>query len=122
LKRRLLICLPVAAMLGACASEPAAQPPAVRTGRAPPMTTEERVQRARWLARHWDELRPAQQQRVERRMRRFRPPLAATREEARLRWDSMGLEERADLVFGRPAGRRARPRPEPAPAAEVDGA
>ena len=54
-----------------------------------------------WLTRFWMELTPAQQSRVERQLRRGDVALAVENSEPAAAWDSMGLADRAALVFGR---------------------
>lgn len=54
------------------------------------------LRRNPWLTRFWSELTAAQQGRVEQRLRRGETPAA----EAAGAWDSMGLADRARLVFG----------------------
>lgn len=54
-----------------------------------------------WLTRFWMELTPAQQARVERQLRRGDVALAVENSEPAAAWDSMGLADRAALVFGR---------------------
>ncbi|GGG35755.1 hypothetical protein GCM10010964_24540 [Caldovatus sediminis] len=98
----------------------AAVPLAACARHAPPPTAEV-VRRNPWLARHFDELTPPQQARVAQRMRRARPPLATTREDARLRWDAMGLEERRALLVPAGAGRSSRTAAAPRRPAEVAG-
>ncbi len=66
------------------------------------------MRRNPWLAQNFDELTPSRQARVVRRMIRARPPLATTREAARLRWDAMGLEERRALIAPVTRSRAAR--------------
>jgi hypothetical protein len=69
-------------------------------------SVQERVRRNPWLARFWEELSPAQRRRVAAGMRRA----TSGQEEPAARWDVMGLEERAALVFGggpRPVARPA---------------
>jgi hypothetical protein len=59
-------------------------------------SVQDRVRRNPWLARFWEELSPPQRRRAAAGMRRG----AAGQEPAAARWDVMGLEERAALVFG----------------------
>jgi hypothetical protein len=54
-----------------------------------------------WLTRFWMELTPAQRARVERQLHRGNVRLAAERTEPAMAWDSMGLSDRAELVFGK---------------------
>ena len=96
------------------AMEPRPNPTRVAAAAAPAaaaVSTQERVRRNRWLTRFWEELTPAQQRRVEERMRRARPPLAADRPEAQRLWDTMGLNQRDALVFGTPGARSVQPAP-----------
>lgn len=82
--------------------EPRPNPPVHR----PADTPRERLRQNRWLARHWEELTPAQRRRVEQRMRRTHPPVASDHEGAQSAWDTLGLAERDQLVFGRAAAIR----------------
>jgi hypothetical protein len=90
-------------LAGGCAQAPGrvvAMPPVdSASAPPPPAPTEVVVRRSPWLARNFDELTPAQQRRIERQMARSRQ--AASREEARVRWDTLGLEERRTLIFPR---------------------
>jgi hypothetical protein len=90
--------------------EPRPNPP-VAAAPAPVSRTQDRVRRNRWLTRFWEELTPAQRRRVETRMRRARPPLAADAQEARRLWDTLGLEQRGELVFGSRPARQDPPAP-----------
>ena len=107
-RRRFLPFLALALASGACqrqrpapvvAMEPRPNPPAHR----PADTPRERLRQNRWLARHWEELTPAQRRRVEQRMRRAQPSAASDRDGAQSVWDTLGLAERDQLVFGRAA-------------------
>ncbi|MBK1660636.1 hypothetical protein CKO45_20660 [Paracraurococcus ruber] len=91
------------------AMEPRPNPPASRALAARAAADKgadlpDRIRRHRWLARFWSELTPAQQRRVAGRMADAGP-------EAAQRWDVMGLEERARLVFGDSAARGGRAMP-----------
>lgn len=86
------------------AMQPRPNPPTV-AAKPPPGDPKERLRQNRWLAQFWEELTPAQRQRVEARMRRAQPPLASDKEGARLAWDGLGLSERDRLVFGAAAAR-----------------
>jgi hypothetical protein len=74
------------------------------------------VRQHHWLTQFWMELTPAQQQRVERQLHRGNVRLAAERADAAAAWDSMGLADRARLVFG-----SGTPFERPAPAERRDG-
>ena len=91
-----------------CAPTPPPPPPPAPP---PPPTTEVVVRRVPWLARNFDELSPQQRSQIEQRMARTRE--ATSREEARIRWDTLGLEERRTLLFPRDGRSRARPLPLP---------
>lgn len=69
-----------------------------------------------WLTQFWMELTPAQQSRVERQLRRGDVVLAAEKAEPAAAWDSMGLADRAKLVFG-----NGQPLERPAPLERRDG-
>ncbi|GAA0603695.1 hypothetical protein GCM10009416_46630 [Craurococcus roseus] len=69
-----------------------------------------------WLTRFWMELTPAQQSRVERQLRRGDVVLAVEGAEPAVAWDSMGLADRAALIFG-----RGQPPERPAPPERRDG-
>ena len=69
-----------------------------------------------WLTRFWMELTPAQQSRVERQLRRGDVVLAVESAEPAVAWDSMGLADRAALIFG-----RGQPPERPAPPERRDG-
>ncbi len=92
--------------------EPRPNPPVSK----PPDNPRERLRQNRWLTQFWEELTPAQRRRVEARMRRAQPPIAADKDGARSAWDTLGLAERDRLVFGA-AGRRAAAGPASAAAA-----
>lgn len=81
------------------AMEPRPNPP-VGASRQHADTPRERLRQNRWLAQFWEELTPAQRRRVEARMRRSQPPIAADQESAQSAWDTLGLAERDRLVFG----------------------
>jgi hypothetical protein len=106
-------------LAGGCARTPGpvvAMPP-VDSASAPP-PTEVVIRRSPWLARNFDELTPQQQRRIERHM--VRAGQAASREESRVNWDTLGLEERRSLIFPRRDGSaapsaRARRLPTPPP-------
>lgn len=72
----------------------------------PPATadTEERtrllVRQNQWLTQFWMELTPAQQTRVRRQLRRGEVVLASGQADPAAAWDSMGLSDRARLIFG----------------------
>jgi hypothetical protein len=116
-------------LAGGCARTPGrvvAMPP-VDSASAPP-PTEVVVRRSPWLARNFNELTPQQQRRVERRM--ARTGQAASREESRVHWDTLGLEVRRSLIFPRrgDGGRSAAtsqarrlPTPPPPPPPEPPG-
>jgi hypothetical protein len=98
--------LGLAVAFGACAKkrpplvvamEPRPNPPLYRP---PADTPRERLRQNRWLAQFWEELTPGQRRRVESRMRRSQPPIAADQESAGSAWDTLGLAERDRLVFG----------------------
>lgn len=91
------------------AMAPRPNPPAARAvaSRPAPEKTpdlQQRLRQNRWLARFWSELTPAQRRRVEGRMA---TEGSADRAEAGERWDVMGLEDRARLVFGDGAAQRS---------------
>ncbi|MBD0273914.1 MAG: hypothetical protein ICV73_18550 [Acetobacteraceae bacterium] len=69
-----------------------------------------------WLTRFWMELTPAQQTRVERQLRRGEVVLAVESSEPAVAWDSMGLADRAALIFG-----RGQPPERPVPQERRDG-
>ena len=69
-----------------------------------------------WLTRFWMELTPAQQSRVERQLRRGAVVLAVEGSEPAAAWDSMGLADRATLIFG-----RGQPPERPVPQERRDG-
>jgi hypothetical protein len=99
-----------------------AQPNRARAAEAPPPADPEArtrllVRQNPWLTRFWMELTPAQQARVERQLRRGGVVLAAESTEPAGAWDSMGLADRASLVFG-----RGQPPERPAPPERRDGA
>ncbi len=77
---------------------PNAPPPAVDTD--PEARTRRLVRQHQWLTRFWMELTPAQQARVEQRLRRGGVQLAAAGGDAAALWDPMGLADRTKLVFG----------------------
>lgn len=74
------------------------------------------VRQNQWLTRFWMELTPAQQTRVERQLRSGDVVLAAENAEPAAAWDSMGLADRAKLVFG-----SGQPLERPAPPERRDG-
>lgn len=79
------------------APPPAAPEPAALTEVEGESRLRSTVRRNPWLTRFWSELTAAQQLRVERQLRRAENPPAAEPAGA---WDSMGLADRARLVFG----------------------
>lgn len=74
------------------------------------------VRQNQWLTRFWMELTAAQQARVERQLRRGDVVLAAGNAEPAVAWDSMGLSDRARLIFG-----SGQPMERPAPSDKRDG-
>lgn len=75
---------------------PAPPPPAPPPS---PVGLPERVRREPWLTRFWEQLTPAQRNRVLARLRRAEPPVTDAAAAAPV-WDSLGLPERDALVFG----------------------
>ncbi len=69
-----------------------------------------------WLMRFWAELTAAQQLRVERQLHRADVQLAAEPADPAAIWDTMGLADRAKLVFG-----SGPPSERPTPAKDRDG-
>ena len=66
----------------------------------PETRTRSLVRQNQWLTRFWEELTPAQQARVARQLRNGDVVLAAESAEPAAAWDSMGLADRAKLIFG----------------------
>lgn len=106
------------------AMEPRPNPPISRA--QPADTPRERLRQNRWLAQFWEELTPAQRRRVEARMRRAQPSMAADGASAGSTWDTLGLAERDRLVFGGSAPARsaaaAGERPAPSESGEAPAA
>lgn len=82
----------------------------------PEARTRSLVRQNQWLTRFWMELTPAQQSRVVRQLRTGDVVLAAENTEPAAAWDSMGLADRAKLIFG-----SGRPLERPAPSERRDG-
>lgn len=76
----------------------------------PEARTRSLVRQNQWLTRFWMELTPAQQARVARQLRSGDVVLAAGSAVPAAAWDSMGLADRAKLIFG-----NGRPLERPAP-------
>lgn len=100
---RRLFPLVVLALTAGCAQR--VPPPRVQAAPAaltpaPPTSLASRVRREGWMTRFWEQLTPAQRRRVLTRMRRETPPRAADAAEAATVWDSLGLPERDELIFG----------------------
>ncbi len=108
---RRLFPLVVLSLAAGCAQR--VPPPRVQAAPAaptPPQPTSlaSRVRREGWMTRFWEQLTPTQRRRVLARMRRDAPPRAANPAEAATVWDSLGLPERDELIFGGgPASRRS---------------
>ncbi len=96
------------------AAEPRPDPAAAD----PEARTRSLVRQNPWLTQFWMELTPAQQARVERQLNRGGMVLAAERAEPAAAWDSMGLSDRAKLIFGNGGGQ---PLERPAPPERRDG-
>jgi hypothetical protein len=99
----------------------AAEPPRQEAAAAPQAADPEArtrllVRQNPWLTQFWMELTPAQQARVERQLQRGGMVLAAERAEPAVAWDSMGLADRARLIFG-----GGQPLERPAPPERRDG-
>lgn len=90
-----LLALPGCAALGI----PAPTPPAVGlVRRTEPTAPKTRPRQADWTTRFWEELSPAQRNRVMARLRRQAADI--TTQDAAARWDTMGLSEREGLLGG----------------------
>lgn len=90
-----LLALPGCAALGL----PAPAPPGVGpVRRAESMPLKGRPRQTDWMTRFWEELSPAQRNRILARLRRQAP--AVTTAEAAAQWDTMGLPDREGLLGG----------------------